>query len=67
MRTRSLVSSGLAGSDGREPQLAVVQFFVPIPQWRSLLVLAFSTPTLVAADAFAELFDALARSARWRR
>lgn len=67
VRTRSRVGSGLAGSDGREPAVDVVQFFAPIPQWTTLLVLAFSTPTLVAADAFAELFDALARSARWRR
>lgn len=66
VRVRALARSELTGSDGRHPEVQVVRFFVPAPDLGGMLVMAFSTPSLFAADAFAELFDALARSASWR-
>lgn len=66
VRLRALVGSGVTSSDGQEPEVDVVRYFVPVPAREILLVMAFSTPALFAADAFAELFDALARSASWR-
>ena len=66
VRVRALVRSDLTGSDGRHPEVQMVRFFVPVPELEGMLVMAFSTPSLFAADAFAELFDALARSASWR-
>lgn len=56
----------MAGTDGREPLSETVQFFVPLPEAHRMLVLAFSTPMLQLADAYAPLFDAMAESARWR-
>jgi hypothetical protein len=67
VRTRARVGAGFTGSDGREPDVDVVRFFVPVTEWATMLVIAFSTPVLPAADAFAELFDQLATTARWRQ
>jgi hypothetical protein len=66
VRVRGRTGSGLTGTDGREPPIDVTRFFIPIPSWDMMLVMAFSTPILPAADAFAELFDQLALTARWQ-
>ncbi|MGH9137633.1 MAG: hypothetical protein ACRD0G_11385 [Acidimicrobiales bacterium] len=66
VRVRKLVRSGLRGTDGREPRSDSVQFFVPLPEADHLLVLTFATPILPLGDAYAELFDAMAATARWR-
>jgi hypothetical protein len=66
VRLRGRMGAGMTGSDGREPLVDVTRFFVPAPAWGLMLVMAFSTPILPASDAFAELFDQLARTARWR-
>jgi len=65
-RVRARASAGVAGSNGEEPPVDAVRFYVPVPAWGLLFVLAFSTPSLPAADAFADLFDLLARTARWK-
>lgn len=50
---------------GREVDTEVVQHFVPVPGGDRMVVLTFSTPVVVLADAFAELFDAIAESLRF--
>jgi len=65
VRTRARVRDQLAGA-GTVSTVDVVRYFVPMPTWDRLLVMAFSTPMLYAADAMAELFDQMAQSARWR-
>jgi hypothetical protein len=64
-RVRALVGSGMHGSDGVEAVADVVRFFVPLAGEPHVLVLTFSTPILGLGDTFAELFDQMARSARW--
>jgi hypothetical protein len=64
-RIRSRTAPGMAASDGTEPLVDGVRFFVPVAAWDLMLVLAFSTPSLPASDAFADLFDLLAQTARW--
>jgi hypothetical protein len=66
VRTRVRGGSGMSGSDGREALVDLVRFFVPVPEWGLMLVMAFSTPILPASDAFADLFDQLALTARWQ-
>jgi hypothetical protein len=66
VRVRGRTGAGLTGTDGREPLVDVTRFFVPVPEWDLMLVMAFSTPILPASDAFAALFDQLAKTARWR-
>jgi hypothetical protein len=66
VRSRGRSGSGMRGTDGREPVVDVTRFFVPVPEWGLMLAMVFSTPILPAADAFAELFDQLAKTARWR-
>jgi hypothetical protein len=65
VRARTRQAAPLEGSDGRRPKIDLVRYFVPMFDWATMLVMVFSTPTLYASDAFAELFDQLARSARW--
>lgn len=65
-RVRARGGVGVAASNGEEPPVDGVRFYVPVPSWDRLFVLAFSTPSLPAADAFADLFDILAQTARWR-
>lgn len=50
---------------GREVDTEVVQHFVPVPGGERMMVLTFSTPVVVLADAFAELFDAIAGTLRF--
>lgn len=50
---------------GREVDTDVVQYFVPVPGGDRLVVLTFSTPIAALADAFAELFDAIAGTLRF--
>jgi hypothetical protein len=49
-----------------EPEEDVVRFYTAVPEWDLLLVIAFSTPVLAAAEAFAELFDSIAITAQWK-
>lgn len=65
VRTRARVREQVQGAD-RFSTADVVRYFVPMPSWDRLLVMAFSTPMLYAADAMAELFDQMAQGARWR-
>jgi hypothetical protein len=66
VRTRARVGVHQTGSDGQEPEVDVVRYFTPVPRADHLLVIAFSTPMLAAGNAFAELFDSMAATARWR-
>jgi len=66
VRIRGRTGVGMTGSDGSEPMVDVTRFFVPVPPWDPMLVMAFSTRILPVGEAFAELFDQLARTARWR-
>lgn len=49
------------GPDGETQtvQIAVVQYFLPMPSGRDILVASGATPTLPMAAAFGELFDAI--------
>jgi hypothetical protein len=67
VRVRARVTGDVGGAGGRRPPVDVVRFFVPVPDWDRMLVMAFSTPMLYASDAFASVFDHMAASARWRR
>jgi hypothetical protein len=58
-RVRSRVP--LAGG----PEVGTVQYFVPFPRADRLAVLTFSTPNVGLADAFAEVFDAIASTLQW--
>jgi hypothetical protein len=66
VRLRARARAVIAASSGEEPPVDAVRYYVPLPHWDRLLVLAFSTPSLSAADAFSELFDLLALTARWK-
>ena len=66
VRTRARVSVREYDGAGKEPEVDVVRFFTPVPEWDLLLVIAFSTPILAAAGAFAELFDSMAATAQWK-
>jgi hypothetical protein len=65
VRLRRRVGTGITDQEGREAPAENVQFFVPLPEVDRLLALVFSTPILPLADAYAELFDAMAASASW--
>lgn len=65
VRIRRTVTLRPSFAPGREIPVGATQFFVPIPQTDSVLVLAFSTPVVVLADAFNELFDAIAGTLQW--
>ena len=60
------VRSRIAVEDG-QPATTVdlVQYFVPFPGGDRLAVLSFSTPNVSLADAFAEVFDAIASTLQW--
>jgi hypothetical protein len=62
---RRRVGTGIHDQEGREAPAENVQFFVPLPEVDTLLALVFSTPILPLADAYAEVFDAMAMSASW--
>lgn len=64
-RLRRRTSSGIHGTDGREVESESVQFYVPFPDFSRTLALVFSTPILPLADAYAELFDTMATTAKW--
>jgi len=66
VRVRGRMGAGVKASTGEEPRIDEVRFYVPMAEWGMLFVLVFSTPSLPAADAFAEVFDLLARTARWK-
>jgi hypothetical protein len=64
VRCRTRVHCDLWGSDGKELRPATVQYLVPLVGGDHMLVMSFSTPILPLADRFAELFDAMSRTAR---
>ena len=64
-RTRVRLSDQVEGAE-TVSTVDVVRYFIPVAAWDRLLVMAFSTPMLYAADAMAELFDQMALGARWR-
>jgi hypothetical protein len=51
---------------GRTTEVDSLQYFVPFPNADRLAVLTFSTPNLGLADAFAEVFDAIAATLQWQ-
>jgi hypothetical protein len=65
IRLRRRVGTGIHDQEGRQAQAENVQFFVPLPEADRLLALVFSTPILPLADAYAEVFDAMAMSGSW--
>lgn len=65
VRSRGRTFARPVGPTGPTVEVDTVQYFVPVPDGDGLLVLTFSTPTLPLADAFAELFDAIAGSLSW--
>ena len=66
VRTRTRLRVRPAGAVSGVPEVEAVRFFTPVSEWRLMLVITFSTPVLSAAGAFAELFDSLAATARWK-
>lgn len=62
---RRTVIDGVQDEEGRVAHGMSVDFFVPLPQAERTLALVFSTPILPLADAYAELFDLMAASAKW--
>jgi hypothetical protein len=65
VRLRRRVATGIHDQEGRQAPAENVQFYVPLPEVDRLLALVFSTPILPLADAYAEVFDAMAMSASW--
>jgi hypothetical protein len=51
---------------GRSVPSEVVQYFVPVPGRRNTVTLNFSTPSVAVADAFCELFAAVAETLQWK-
>jgi hypothetical protein len=51
---------------GRSVPTEVVQYFVPVPGRRNTVTLNFSTPSIALADAFSELFAAVAETLQWK-
>jgi hypothetical protein len=51
---------------GRAVPTEVVQYFVPVPGRRNTVTLNFSTPSVALADAFSELFAAMAETLQWK-
>jgi hypothetical protein len=50
---------------GRTVESVLVQFLVPIPASRSVLLLSFATPNVGLEDAFVTLFDSIVATLRW--
>lgn len=63
VRVRRRLLSAIPG--GKEVPVESVQYFVPFPDGDHLVLLNFSTPNLALADAFAEVFDAMAETLSW--
>lgn len=66
VRARRRIDVPLDPPDGRHFTLESVQYFVPLPGAEHLVLLSFSTPTVAMANAFVELFDAIAGTLSWR-
>jgi len=66
VRTRTRLQVRQPGAISGVPEVEAVRFFTPVSEWRLMLIITFSTPVLSAAGAFAELFDSLAATARWK-
>jgi hypothetical protein len=49
----------------RVARAANVQYFLRVPDQEAILVVTFSTPTIELAEAFGELFEAIAASVEW--
>jgi hypothetical protein len=62
---RRLPVGGATGPSGLPEEVDTVQYFVPFPDADRLAVLTFSTPNVGLADAFAEVFDAVASTLQW--
>ncbi|MGH9022491.1 MAG: hypothetical protein ACRDV9_05220 [Acidimicrobiia bacterium] len=63
VRVRRRLQSAIP--DGEEVPVESVQYFVPFPDGDHLVLLNFSTPNLALADAFVEVFDAMAATLSW--
>lgn len=67
VRTRLPVDgSPRAPGTAHATEVDSLQYFVPFPDGNRLAVLSFSTPNVALADAFAEVFDAIAGTLRWQ-
>lgn len=64
-RIRRPTNTGVHGNDGREVVSETVQYYVPLPDLNSTVALVFSTPILPLVDAYIELFDTMAKTAKW--
>lgn len=62
---RRTVIDGIQDEAGQSAHGVSVDFFIPLLQAERTLALVFSTPILPLADAYAELFDLMAASAKW--
>jgi hypothetical protein len=66
VRTRGHIEVPVGPAGSRTFTVESIQYFVPLPGATHLVLLSFSTPILALADAFAELFDAIAGTLSWR-
>jgi hypothetical protein len=54
-----------AADRGAAPEAEILTWYVPHESAQRIAVLTFSTPNMEAADAFDEVFDAIASTVRW--
>lgn len=66
-RIRRRVKTPRPETNGREVSAEAFQYYVPVPGTDTFLVLGFATPNVTLADAFGELFDAIAGTLQWQR
>lgn len=66
-RLRMRAKSGIEAEGNRPVPAEALHFYVPLPEADRTVVMVFSTPLLPLADAYIELFDLIAGSARWMR
>lgn len=64
-RVRRRAGTGFTGEDGTEAEGETVQYYLPLEEVNKTLALLFATPFLPLADAYAQLFDLVAATARW--
>ncbi|GAA2039756.1 hypothetical protein GCM10009757_00960 [Streptomyces cheonanensis] len=66
VRTRSRTEAARDDATGEVLYSTSLDYYVPVPATGSFLVLSFSTPLDMIADALVKLFDAVARTLTWR-
>ncbi|AKG43074.1 hypothetical protein SXIM_16900 [Streptomyces xiamenensis] len=66
VRTRSRTESARDETTGEVVYSTAVDYYLPVPGTTSFLVLSFSTPLDMIADALVGLFDAVAKAFTWR-